>query len=110
MITVADQLPRLGKGFPLPLGAWDRLRIFIVALSGPLIYFFYLFSTIRGRRLLMMMMHLEIKSRVMTEKIYAVVCSSVGSLSAWFARRPEIDPSFVKHFPPRCLNTGKMPL
>ena len=54
--TVVDQLPRLGKreliclllftcncvffvwgggGFPLPLGAWDGLRYFIVALPEP---------------------------------------------------------------------------
>ena len=50
---VVDQLPRLGKreliclllftcncvvsvwGVPLPLGAWDGLRYFIVALSEP---------------------------------------------------------------------------
>ena len=37
-----DQLSRLGKRklnclllFPLPLGAWDGLRYFIVALPGP---------------------------------------------------------------------------
>ena len=53
-----DQLPRLGKRepiclllftcnyvvsvwmerFPLPLGAWDRLHYFIVALSEPIPY------------------------------------------------------------------------
>ena len=53
MLAVVDQLPRLGKRanlsaivclwfcgfcsarFPLPLGAWNRLRLFIVALPGP---------------------------------------------------------------------------
>ena len=43
MWAVADRLPRLGNSaivyncvrFPLPLGAWDRLRYFIVALPGP---------------------------------------------------------------------------
>ena len=54
METVVDQLPRLGKReliclllftcnyvvfglerFPLPLGAWDGLRYFIVALPEP---------------------------------------------------------------------------
>ena len=55
-----DQLPRLGKRkliclllftcnyvvfclerFPLPLGAWDGLRYFIVAFPEPSIYFFF---------------------------------------------------------------------
>ena len=54
MLTVVDQLPRLGKreliclllftcnyvvsvwrGFPLPLGAWDGLRYFIMSLPEP---------------------------------------------------------------------------
>ena len=52
MLAKADQLPRLGKRklflllsftcsgfcsevFPLPLGAWDGQRYFIVALPGP---------------------------------------------------------------------------
>ena len=54
LYAVADLLPRLGmrelicllsftcncvisvrKGFPLPLGAWDGLRYFIVVLPGP---------------------------------------------------------------------------
>ena len=54
MLTVVDQLPRLGKReliflllftcgyvvsvlerFPLPLGAWDGLSYFIVALHEP---------------------------------------------------------------------------
>ena len=54
MLMLVDQLPRLGKRelvlsavvylllcgfclerFPLPLGAWDRLRYFIVALLEP---------------------------------------------------------------------------
>ena len=36
-------------GFPLSLGAWDRLRYFIVALSGPFIYIYFVVICIRRK-------------------------------------------------------------
>ena len=60
MLAVADQFPRLGKRelicllsftrnserFPVPLGAWDGLRYFIVALWA--LPYNYLFRKLSG--------------------------------------------------------------
>ena len=44
-----DYVVSVRWGFPLPLGAWDRLRYFIVALSGPFIYIYFVVICIRRK-------------------------------------------------------------